>query len=256
MSDTTRQHIEEHGWSVLGITPRVGDPGDVFTYTIGLLDTFQHPEVLVSGPSRGVAVGILNAIGDLIRGGRRFGPEDVSDEVLETVPVQFTLLPVDYYFEELGSLQRWRGARDFPALQCVLPDKNAVYPWAGGEPSRQQVREDWWWGVARSASGGPLWDSARWAVASSLAATCRQFDLDPVAYARTAATRRGIELSGRFSAAQEEVHAKARGQTPAEQFEATHSILPAFVDALNADPDPELMQLLARHIEMRRAGTL
>jgi GNAT superfamily N-acetyltransferase len=61
-------HIEEYGWHCLHIAPRTGGQGAHFTYTIGLVASYQHPELMIFGLGREKAHGILcGALGMMIR---------------------------------------------------------------------------------------------------------------------------------------------------------------------------------------------
>lgn len=64
--------IERVGWSVIGVFPTEGDePKASYSYTIGLLETEQHPELIVFGLPPEQAHGILSCAVDLIREGTR-----------------------------------------------------------------------------------------------------------------------------------------------------------------------------------------
>jgi hypothetical protein len=65
--------IAEHGHLVTGVGD--GDPPH-WTYTVGLLDRFGHPELIVAGPHFRIAASIINHVGRQIRDGARFGAGD------------------------------------------------------------------------------------------------------------------------------------------------------------------------------------
>jgi hypothetical protein len=46
------QHIEEHGWHVMYVHETDGLPG--WSYSIGLYDSFRHPEIIILNPARAV----------------------------------------------------------------------------------------------------------------------------------------------------------------------------------------------------------
>jgi hypothetical protein len=135
--------IHEHGWHVVIVRsgvhehetdgPWAGDPRSqaayeaLFTYTVGLEHSFGHPEVVLLGEWRH-AHPFLNAVGDLVRDGRRFQAHDTSDQVLEGFVVRFD--PVaDVCRAELLTWAHWAvGRRDFGALQLVLPDTSHRWP--------------------------------------------------------------------------------------------------------------------------------
>ena len=59
-----------------------------FAYTVGLTETFGHPEIVLLGTWQH-AHPFLNAVGDLVRDGRRFETGDTSEEVLDGFVVRF-----------------------------------------------------------------------------------------------------------------------------------------------------------------------
>jgi hypothetical protein len=66
--------IAEHGYLVTGVGD--GDPPH-WTYTVGLLDRFGHPELIVAGPHLEVAGALINLVGREIGDGRSFHAGDV-----------------------------------------------------------------------------------------------------------------------------------------------------------------------------------
>lgn len=79
--------IARAGWAII----RVGDDHVVdWAYTVGLVDGFDHPELIVVGMDAG-ALRALDEIGERVRAGERFGPTSVV-EIGEHL---FPLGPVD-----------------------------------------------------------------------------------------------------------------------------------------------------------------
>ena len=135
--------IREHGWHVVSVRHGIHShetPGPwsdhppaqaaydaQFTYTVGLTETFGHPEVILLGTWQH-AHPFLNAVGDLVGEGRRFAPGVTSDEVLDEFTVRFD--PVsDSCRTELLTLADWAaGRKPFDALQLVLPDTSGRWP--------------------------------------------------------------------------------------------------------------------------------
>lgn len=44
--------IREYGWHCLHVLPRAGEEGVGFTYTIGLIESYDHPELMIFGLGR------------------------------------------------------------------------------------------------------------------------------------------------------------------------------------------------------------
>ncbi|MEX2294139.1 MAG: DUF4262 domain-containing protein [Acidimicrobiales bacterium] len=63
-------HIVQHfGWALQGV--KASPP---WVYTIGLIERFDHPELVLAGVDISVAMGVLNALGTMIATGERLEP--------------------------------------------------------------------------------------------------------------------------------------------------------------------------------------
>jgi hypothetical protein len=138
--------IHQHGWHVVIVRSAVHDQETegpwsddprshaayeaLFAYTVGLEYSFGHPEVvLVGGWQR--AHPFLNAVGDLVRDGRRFLAGDTSDQVLDGLVVRFDAVS-EICRNDLLTWAHWAVHRQhFEALQLVLPDTSGRWP---GDP--------------------------------------------------------------------------------------------------------------------------
>src|SRR5579872_7262716 len=81
--------IQRIGWSVLQINPdEPDDPGPLYSFSVGLFHTHDHPEIILLGLKHSVAGQIINDIGGLVLLGRRIEPGRVYDD-LASVPLAF-----------------------------------------------------------------------------------------------------------------------------------------------------------------------
>ncbi len=119
--------IDRYDWHVI-LVPE-DEIGPSFAYSIGLYQTFRHPEVIVFGLDLANLHSAVNQIGSEIRKGVRFGEGDGSDEVFEGVSVRFRLVSTDFYDEYLGQAIRYYAGNGFPCLQCFWPDGEGSFPW-------------------------------------------------------------------------------------------------------------------------------
>jgi len=135
--------IDRRRWQLIGVgydDPSVPVP---WTYSIGLAEGFDHPELFVVGACCYECSGhLLHAMGELVAAGARFDRPSAEELVLEDrgVEVPVHLRPV----EGPPLVTRWFGAwhgyyrskpYDPPPLsvtQIVLPDRNGRYPWEPG----------------------------------------------------------------------------------------------------------------------------
>ena len=121
--------IEEFGWMVVAVPE--DDQGPGFAYSIGLHGSFNHAEVIVFGLSLDATRGIVNAVGEEIRRGLRFGDGDRSGEIVEGFPVEFRAVAPEFHDEYFGQALKVYG-ETFAALQCVWPDRHGTFPGQGG----------------------------------------------------------------------------------------------------------------------------
>lgn len=73
--------VATYGWHVVNVLTDADGPG--FSYTIGLFQSFQHPEILVVGLPSGVAHPVLNELGEAARSGRGHVAGATYDDYLE-----------------------------------------------------------------------------------------------------------------------------------------------------------------------------
>jgi hypothetical protein len=122
--------VAEYGFHVAMV------PGDgyspSFAYTIGLYKTYGYPELICFGLNLDLLHSVLWSGKELLDKQPQPDPSIGYPDFIGDYDVR--LLPVDrdwyrYYF---GYGIWFNQSRDFPALQIVWPDKQALYPWEEG----------------------------------------------------------------------------------------------------------------------------
>jgi hypothetical protein len=132
--------VQRVGWHLIGIENDSEGPG--FVNSIGLYHTFQQPEIIIFGLNSIATMSqIINNIGDEMRNGAGFEDWYESDQILEGNSCMFRNVERDIYPEYLGHAMWFYEGPDFPALQCVWPDRNGHYPWEAGFPSELNERQ-------------------------------------------------------------------------------------------------------------------
>lgn len=127
--------IENVGWSAIGVFPTQDQPDTPhFLYTIGVTDTHDHPELIITGLSANLAHGIVSRVVELIAEGKRFDTRQRSDEVLEGYPVEFLPVTQENRDEYLKAAKvRYSDIPDeWAAVQIVHPDPEKRMPWEEG----------------------------------------------------------------------------------------------------------------------------
>lgn len=131
MKNTTRAelaaNIEQHRWLVFLITEG-NETEPAFTYTVGLFETFGHPEVVISGVKQEAAMGILNEIGQSVSHGLEREAGMLYDDILEGYSCVFKPVSSQKYGAYFGRASVFYGDIAFPMLQCVWPDALKRFP--------------------------------------------------------------------------------------------------------------------------------
>jgi hypothetical protein len=121
--------IEQYGWFVTKVAPVVGDDGGCFAYSTGLYFRFRQPEIVMFGLSLEVMHKIINVIGNEMKRGITFVPDQDYSDVLERYSCRFKFVDRSQYKAHLGRSIWFYEKYDFPTLQCFWPDKNGYFPW-------------------------------------------------------------------------------------------------------------------------------
>ncbi len=122
--------IAEFGWHLLSIHATADAPP--FCYTIGLMHTLDHPEVILFGLDGNVAGKILNEIGEQIRSGRPFDQPGLYEGVLAHFACKMRPVSPRFHTDYLGYAmwhRRHVGQHGtLTAMQCLWPDKAGLFP--------------------------------------------------------------------------------------------------------------------------------
>jgi hypothetical protein len=129
--ERARQDVETYGWHVVLIQGD-GEPG--FLFTIGLWQTFRHPEIVLFAPSEdptGMA-GRLQPVAERVSDGEMFEADSVHEEIFGRFAGAFRDVERQWYPWFLGTAMAFYGGMDFPAVQLFWPDRDGTFPWEEG----------------------------------------------------------------------------------------------------------------------------
>ena len=123
--------IAEFGHAVLPVPDNPLTPR--YTYTVGLTETYGHPELLVFALDHAMAIRMLNALVARIRGGRAIDTREQVDGVAN-FPLAFRMATPDmarkYAPECFRRYQEW--TRSPAVMQVVVCDAVGKLPWDAG----------------------------------------------------------------------------------------------------------------------------
>lgn len=127
--------IREYGWHAVCVEEDEEGPG--FNYSVGLLETLDHPEIIVFGLDRGLMHDVMWNMVREIRSGRRFEDPVRYEEVLEGCACAIRPVHGTQHAAYLGYAiwyTRWLETRiELRAVQLIWPGKvDGLFPWEPG----------------------------------------------------------------------------------------------------------------------------
>lgn len=125
-----RADIERVGWHVVLIPPDERTAG--WAHTVGLLERFDHPELLVFGGDLERIGPLLNAVAARVREGARLEAGSLLEGIVQGLPLAVRAVAPRWVEPFLGNAA-WHAERpDLPALQILWPDPAGRFPWDPG----------------------------------------------------------------------------------------------------------------------------
>ena len=129
--------IEKYGCHVIHVKPQQPIPG--WSYTIGLYETLQQPELIVVGMKQDLAHYLLNEAARRMKLGLRLAGGHREKELLENVECEFKKVEQRWAKHVMGYALWFYGEDEFPVFQCVNPDLNNRFPWDDGSTRRGAI---------------------------------------------------------------------------------------------------------------------
>lgn len=132
MDVETVRNIEKFGWSAIDIR----DSDAPFQYSVGLLQTFHHPEFLLYGLESAVCHAILSALVKQIRQGRSYADDGVGYVELESGSLRVGFRRIHstqrpLYLGYAMGFARELGV-ELAAMQVFWPDRDDRLPFEAG----------------------------------------------------------------------------------------------------------------------------
>jgi hypothetical protein len=127
------ENIKKFGWHITGIPAEENYPPH--TFSVGLYEKFNHPEIIIVGLDINLAASLINNIGEQVKSGKKFEPGKSYNKLLAGDFKSF-FIKVDKknYKEYVGIAGWYYGSPDFPLLQFVWPTKDGLFPWDKNSP--------------------------------------------------------------------------------------------------------------------------
>jgi hypothetical protein len=125
--EKTKHNIKKYGLQVISI--RASEYLPSFSYSIGLLESYQHPELICFGLSTDLMHTLINDVAALIKQGEKIEPGRDYDNIFANSDAQFVQVDArnvpDYFKLALKYYQLDR----IPAMQLIWTDRENRFPW-------------------------------------------------------------------------------------------------------------------------------
>jgi hypothetical protein len=129
--ERARRDVELYGWHVVMIQ---GDEEPGFLFTIGLWQSYRHPEIVLFAPSDdpSAMAGRIQPVAERVSDGEVFEPGTVHENLFGRFPGAFRTVDRFWYPWFLGTAMAFYGGVEFPVLQLFWPDRAGTFPWDVG----------------------------------------------------------------------------------------------------------------------------
>ncbi len=119
--------IAEHGWHCVNIMAE-GEHVE-YSFTVGLHQTYGHPELIIFGLPSKVSHQILAIAADAAKSGAPLDLSQPTDALLNHYSCCFTEVPFSEYREHVGYARWYYLGNNFPLYQIVWPSRSGLFPW-------------------------------------------------------------------------------------------------------------------------------
>ena len=119
--------IATYGWHCINIHPEGEHVG--YAFTIGLFQSYGHPELIIFGLPAQVAHQILGIAANAAKSGTPLDLTQPSDALINDYLCCFGEVPLSEYYEHVGYCRWYYQGNRFPLYQIVWPSRDGLYPW-------------------------------------------------------------------------------------------------------------------------------
>jgi hypothetical protein len=126
------ENVKKYGFHVWHVSPSADDDG--FSYTVGLFDSYGHPEIVIFGQKVDWRNSMIDFIVEQIVEGKRFGTGELYPDLIEGFQCRFDSITSDRSYRDFLGWDLWyygtakRLLERVPVLQFVWPDMRGVFP--------------------------------------------------------------------------------------------------------------------------------
>lgn len=126
-STKIKSDIKKYGVHIVHVLAEDEDPN--FSYTIGLFEKYQKPEIIMIGQSQELHQLILNNIAYDYKEGRILTVGTLEDNILDDYQCMIVEVDKKHYEEYLGiGIDYYKGDK-FPVMQIIWPTQSGMFPY-------------------------------------------------------------------------------------------------------------------------------
>lgn len=119
--------IADYGWHCVNIMADGELPP--YSFTVGLLQSFGHPELIIFGLRSEIAHQILTIAADAARAGTPLDLTRPTEALLNNYSCCFVEVPLKQYHDHVGFCRWYYQGSSFPLYQVVWPSQAGLFPW-------------------------------------------------------------------------------------------------------------------------------
>ena len=100
-----------------------------YSFTVGLFQSFGHPELIIFGLKSETSHQILAIVADAAQVNTPLDLAQPTDALLNNYSCCFSKVPLTQYHDHVGFCRWYYGGNAFPLYQIVWPSQNGLFPW-------------------------------------------------------------------------------------------------------------------------------
>lgn len=125
--DMTKLNVEKFGPQVIMVSSTRYSPA--FAYSIGLWETYSHPEIICFILPDNLGHEIINDVAEIIKGGEKLKIGNIYSEIFQDSKNSFLKVDHQNIGDYFGAALNYYGNNHFDALELIWTDRNDRFPW-------------------------------------------------------------------------------------------------------------------------------
>lgn len=119
--------IATYGWHCVNILTEGELPA--YSFTVGLFQSYGHPELIIFGLKSEIAHQILATAADAAKANTPLDLTQPTEALLDNYLCCFVRVPLTEYHDHVGYCRWYYQGDGFPLYQVVWPSRSGVFPW-------------------------------------------------------------------------------------------------------------------------------